>query len=169
MDEAGEPQNCINADRLFRHARCLRSAADLNGVRAQKRPWRPKGASVREAVMYVGSAIIFVWGVGHLIPTRSVVSGFSDLPPESRRIVTMGWIAEGLTLCFIGVLGALTGLFDGLASPAGRAVVRASAMMLFVMAGLTAATGARTSVGPMRACPIVKSVVAALYVAAAGM
>ena len=67
----------------------------------------------------MGSAIIFTWGVGHLIPTRSVVTGFGDLTPDSRRIITMEWMAEGLTLCFIGVLGALVAFVDGLASPAG--------------------------------------------------
>ena len=104
-----------------------------------------------------------------MIPTRSVVDGFGELSTENRRILTMEWMAEGLTLCFLGVLAALVPLVDGLAVPVGRAVLRAVAAMLFVMAALTAATGARTSVGPIRACPVVKSVVAALFVAAAGM
>lgn len=120
-------------------------------------------------LVYIGSAVIFIWGVGHIIPTRSVVAGFGELSTENRRILTMEWMAEGLTLCFLGVLAALVALVDGLAVPVGRAVLRAVAAMLFVMAALTAATGARTSVGPIRACPIVKSVVAALFVAAAGM
>ena len=124
---------------------------------------------MRELLIYIGSGVIFVWGVGHLIPTRSIVAGFGDLSIDNRRILTMEWLAEGLTLCFLGVLGALVFLTDGLASPVSRVVIRAIAAMLFVMAGLSAATGARTPIGPMRACPIVKSMVAALYVAAAGM
>ena len=124
---------------------------------------------MRELLVYVASAFIFVWGVGHLIPTRSVVAGFGELGPDNRRIITMEWVAEGLTLCFIGVLGALVVLVDGLTSVVGRVVLRAAAGMLFVMAGLTAATGARTSVGPMKACPVIKAAVAAAYVAAAGM
>ena len=124
---------------------------------------------MRELLVYVGSGVIFVWGVGHLIPTRSIVGGFGDLTIDNRRILTMEWLAEGLTLCFLGVLGALVVLVDELASPVSRMVIRAIAAMLFVLAGLSAATGARTPVGPMKACPVVKSVVAALYVAAAGM
>ena len=124
---------------------------------------------MREILVYVGSAIIFVWGVGHIIPTRSVVAGFGDITTDNRRIITMEWVGEGLTLCFIGVLGALIALADGLSVSAGRVVLRAAAVMLFVMAALTAATGARTPIGPIKACPIVKSAVAALYVAAAGM
>jgi hypothetical protein len=119
--------------------------------------------------VYAGSAIAFVWGVGHLIPTRSVVAGFGDITIDNRRIVTMEWIAEGLTLCFLGVLGALVVLAGGLAHPAGRVAIRAAAVMLLAMAGLTAATGARTSSGPMKACPVVKSVVAVLFVAGAAM
>ncbi len=124
---------------------------------------------MREVLVYVGSAIVFVWGIGHLVPTRSVVVGLGDLTIDSRRIVTMEWIAEGITLCFLGILAALVVLAGGLQYPVGRVVLRAVAAMLFVMAGLTAATGARTSIGPIKACPIVKSVVAALFVAAAGM
>lgn len=124
---------------------------------------------MREILVYAGSAVIFAWGVGHIIPTRSIVAGFGKITVDNRRIITMEWVAEGLTLCFIGVLGVLVTLGDGLSFSVGRVVVRAAAAMLFVMAGLSAATGARTLIGPMKACPIVKSVVAALFVAAAGM
>jgi hypothetical protein len=122
-----------------------------------------------EILVYVGSAVIFVWGVGHIIPTRSIVAGFGDITTDNRRIITMEWMGEGLTLCFLGVLGALVALVGGLRVPVGRLVIRAAAGMLFVLAGLTAATAARTPIGPIKACPIVKSVVAALYVVGAGM
>lgn len=119
---------------------------------------------MKELMVYAGSAIVFLWGVGHLIPTRSIVSGFGNLGLENRRILTMEWVTEGLTLCFIGVLAALVVLVDGLMFPVGRVVVRAAAVMLFIMAGLTALTGARTPIGPMKACPAVKSIVGALYI-----
>jgi len=115
---------------------------------------------------YAASVIIVLWGIGHVIPTRSVVTGFGDITLDNRRIITMEWIAEGLTLCFLGVLGAFVVLGGGLTYPVGRTVIRVVAAMLFVMAGLTAATGSRTSIRPIKACPVVKSVVAVLYVAA---
>lgn len=120
-------------------------------------------------VAYIGAAVIFLWGIGHLVPTRSIVAGFGELKLDNRRILTMEWVAEGLTLCFLGVLVALVAMTGGLDHAVGRLVTRAAAAMLFVMAGVSAATGARTSIGPMKACPIVKSVSAALFVAAAGM
>jgi hypothetical protein len=116
-----------------------------------------------ETLVYIGAAIIFVWGVGHLAPTRSIAAGFGEISADNRRTLVMEWVAEGLTLCFLGVLAALVVAAGGLESQAGRVAVRAAAGMLFALAALSAATGARTSVGPMRACPIVKSVVAALY------
>lgn len=122
-----------------------------------------------EVLVYLGAAVIFVWGVGHLVPTRSIVAGFGAVSDENRRIITMEWIAEGVTLCFLGTLAALVVMIGGHERALGNVVLRAIAAMLFVMAGLTAATGARTSIGPIKACPIVKSLVAALFVAAAGL
>ncbi len=119
--------------------------------------------------VYIGSSIIFIWGLGHLFATKSVIAGYGDLTPDNHRILKMEWMAEGLTLCFLGVLAALVTISGGLAHLIGRMTVHAAAAMLFLLAGLSAATGARTSIGPMKACPIVKTVSAALYMAGAGM
>jgi hypothetical protein len=55
-------------------------------------------------MLYVGAVLIKVWGVAHIIPTESVVSGFGAISEDSKRIITMEWVAEGLILCFIGLL-----------------------------------------------------------------
>jgi hypothetical protein len=115
-------------------------------------------------LIYIGSFIIFVWGIGHVAATRSVLAGFKSLPLDNYRIILMEWIAEGLTLCFVGVLAALV-VFTNNGSHL-QIVIWACAIMLLALAFLSSLTGARTSVGPMRACPIVKSVVAALYITA---
>jgi hypothetical protein len=57
----------------------------------------------------------------------------------------MEWIAEGLTLCFIGLLVLLVTVWEGPLNPVSLSVYRISAVMLLVMAGLTLLTGARTS------------------------
>lgn len=111
----------------------------------------------------IGAFIITVCGIGHLWATRSVVAGFGALSDDNRRILTMEWILEGLTLCFLGALPATmvaTGYSSG---PAGGVVIWACAAMLIAMAIVSAATGGRTSVGPMRACPYVKTTVAILF------
>ncbi len=60
-----------------------------------------------QILVYAGSGIIFLWGVGHIIPTRSVVRDFGEISKDNRLIITMEWIAEGMTLCFIGILVAI--------------------------------------------------------------
>ncbi len=113
-------------------------------------------------MVYIGSVVIFLWGIGHLIPTRSIVAGFGSLSEDNKRIITMEWIAEGLTLCFIGVLVFLVTSFAGPRNLVSVIVYRAAAWMLVVMAGLTFMTGAKTSITAMKICPLVKSIVAIL-------
>jgi hypothetical protein len=57
-------------------------------------------------LIYLGAAILFVWGVAHIIPTRNVVAGFGPLSEDNRINITMEWVAEGLALAFVGGLVA---------------------------------------------------------------
>lgn len=117
---------------------------------------------MNEILLYVGSAIIIIWGAAHIFPTKNIVAGFGELSTDNRRILIMEWIAEGLTMVFIGLLVLLvTLIFDG-QNEVAAFVYRASAVMLLVMAGLSAMTGARTSILPMKMCPYIKTVVAIL-------
>lgn len=109
--------------------------------------------------LYIASTVIFVWGVAHIAAFRSVVEGFGVLSTDNRRIITMEWIAEGLTLAFIGVLTFLVTVGAETLAPL---VVRTSAVMLLAMAAMSATTGARTAIVPMKLCPFVKTVVAGL-------
>jgi hypothetical protein len=118
---------------------------------------------INEIMLYVGSVIILIWGISHIIPTKSVVSGFGNISQDNKKIITMEWISEGLTLCFIGVLVLIITLFEGTQCYVSFIVYRLSALMLLVMAGLTAMTGARTSNVPIKICPIVKTIVAILF------
>jgi hypothetical protein len=114
-------------------------------------------------MVYIGSVVIFLWGMGHLIPTKSVVATFGSISPDNKRIITMEWIAEGLTLCFIGALVFLVTSFAGPQNLVSVLVSRAAAWMLVVMAGLTFMTGAKTPITAMKICPLVKSIVAILF------
>lgn len=118
---------------------------------------------LQAALVYVGSAVIFLWGVGHLMPTRGIVEGFGDVGHDNRMIIAMEWIIEGVTLCFLGVLVAVTASILGPGNAATFLVTRLAASMLLVLAAISAFTGARTSVLPMKLCPIVKSVVALVF------
>lgn len=112
---------------------------------------------------YIGSVVIFLWGVGHLVPTSRIVQGFGSLSEDNFRIITMEWISEGLALCFIGVLVFITTLYAGPHSQAIKIVGPTCALMLLIMATLSIFTGARTSILPMRICPVVKTITAVLF------
>ena len=74
---------------------------------------------------------------------------------DNRRILVMEWVAEGITHISIGVLVILATAIDGASDPTTQLVFVVSAGILVVLAGLTAATGARTPVISFRICPFV--------------
>jgi hypothetical protein len=118
---------------------------------------------INELLLYVGSIIILIWGIAHIIPTKSVVHGFGEISDDNKKIITMEWIAEGLTLCFIGGIVLIITLFDGIQCYISFIVYRLCALMLLFMASLTAMTGARTKNIPIKLCPVVKTIVAILF------
>lgn len=117
---------------------------------------------ISDIVLYAGSIIITLWGIAHIIPTKIAVNGFGQISPDNKRIITMEWIAEGLTLCFIGLLVLFVTISGGHQNHVAVGVYRISAVMLVVMAVLTAITGARTSIKPIKICPFIKIIVAIL-------
>lgn len=119
---------------------------------------------IGDILLYAGSALITAWGIAHIVPTKSVVNGFGAISQENKRIITMEWIAEGLTLCLIGLLVLFVTIFKESRNQVSNIVYWASAAMLLVMAVLTSLTGARTSIVPIKICPAVKIAVAILFV-----
>ena len=45
---------------------------------------------MNEILLYIGSAIIILWGIAHLIPTRAIVDGFGDISEENKKIIRVG-------------------------------------------------------------------------------
>ncbi|MFC2065738.1 hypothetical protein ACFLUO_01570 [Chloroflexota bacterium] len=118
---------------------------------------------INDILLYIGSIVIFLWGIAHIIPTKSVVNGFGAISADNKRTITMEWVAEGLTLCFIGLLVLFITISGGSQNPVSIAVYQISAIMLVIMAGWTLLTGARTSIVPIKLCPLVKTAVAILF------
>jgi hypothetical protein len=118
---------------------------------------------IGDILLYIGSAVITLWGIAHIVPTKSVVSGFGPISQDNKRIITMEWIAEGLTLCFIGLLVLFVTIWGEARNQTSTIVYMASAAMLVIMAALTSVTGARTSIVPIKICPFVKVAVAILF------
>ena len=121
---------------------------------------------IADVLLYTGSIIVIGWGIAHIIPAKTVVKGFGAISEENKKIILMEWVAEGLTLGFIGVLVLLTGILGGTANSISRIVFRISAGMLIVMAVWTALTGAKTSIIPIKICPFIITGVAILFLIA---
>ncbi len=113
-------------------------------------------------LLYFGATLITIWGIGHIYPTRNIIAGFGDLSIDNLRILTMEWLAEGLTMIFLGILVILV---TWLAPDSAGSIItiRAAAVMLIVLALLSQLTGAHTAIPPMRLCPIIKTAVAIMY------
>ncbi len=108
------------------------------------------------AMLFAGSVIVIGWGIAHLaIPTKDIVKGFEPLTPNNRRILLMEWIMEGVLLIFVGLLVALVRALAPYDEVGPTVVYRISAAVLVVMAGVSIATGARTTIGPMKFCPFI--------------
>ena len=118
---------------------------------------------VNDVLLYAGSVVTTMWGIAHVVPTKSVVNGFRPISEDNRRIIIMEWVAEGLTLCFIGLLVLFITVWGGSLNSVSILVYRISALMLVVVAGLSLFTGARTSIIPIKICPLVKTAVAILF------
>ncbi len=111
---------------------------------------------INSILLYIGSSLITVWGIANLIPTRAIVRGFGAISEDNKKIITMESIAEGITLCFIGVLVILVTSLSVFPDKIAIIVYLACAIMLFVMAILNTLTGARTSILPYKICPFGK-------------
>ncbi len=113
-------------------------------------------------LLYIGSAIVVIWGAAHIAPTKAIVEGFGAISADNRRIITMEWVAEGLALCFVGLLVLVVALWGGIGNPVSAIVFGAAALMLIVIAVWTALTGARTSIVPIKICPAILTICAVL-------
>jgi len=76
----------------------------------------------------------------------------------------MEWIAERLTLSFIGSIVFLVTILGGTENLISKAVYLSSAAILIVLAALSSLTGARTSIIPMTICPFIKAAVALAFI-----
>ena len=122
-------------------------------------------STMSEILLYTASIIAILWGIAHIIPTKNVVKGFEPISEDNKRILTMDWVAEGLTMIFIGLLALFVTIAGGTLIPISLIAYRGSGLMLIVMAVLTALTAGRTSVIFFKICPIIiiKTMAAGLF------
>ena len=111
------------------------------------------------------AGIVFLWGVSHIVPTKQVVAGFGNITQDNRRIITMEWVAEGLSFVFVAALIVAVTWSSSTPEAAEDLVFRVSSAFLITIGAWTAMTGARTGVIWFKACPVVMSISSGLLIA----
>ena len=120
---------------------------------------------VNDALAYVAAALVALWGVAHVIPTRQVLAGFEPITADNRRVILQEWLAEAFTMWGVAaVVVVATVMVEG--HDVTIWVYRVAAGLLVALALLTGFTGARTPVIWFKICPVLLTVSAALLVAA---
>ena len=114
----------------------------------------------------IAAGIVFLWGVSHIVPTKQVVAGFGNITQDNRRIITMEWVAEGLSFVFVAALIVAVTWSSSTLEAAEDLVFRVSSAFLITIGAWTAMTGARTGVIWFKACPVVMSISSGLLIAA---
>jgi hypothetical protein len=49
---------------------------------------------MNETLLYIGSIVIILWGIAHIIPTKAIVNGFGEISEDNRKVLTgdsLGW------------------------------------------------------------------------------
>jgi hypothetical protein len=107
-----------------------------------------------QVLLYLGSAFTALWGIAHLLPTKSIVSGFGEISVDNKRIITMEWIVEGIALIFIGSTNAIVTFID-YTSLISRAIYFSSVGVLIVLALVSLFTGFKINFFPFKLCPFI--------------
>jgi hypothetical protein len=114
--------------------------------------------------LFIGAAVVALWGIAHLFPTKGVVRDFGDISQDNKRIITMEWVVEGISLAFVGYLVILVTIAAGADNEVSRLVYWSAAGLLVIMAVWHSLTGARTKAIPMKLCPVVFGTSAILFI-----
>jgi hypothetical protein len=116
---------------------------------------------INQILLYSGSALVAFWGIAHLFPTKSVVSGFGDISADNKRIIIMEWIIEGITLIFIGSINSIVTAIDHTNS-VSVAIYISSVFILIILAFISFFTGFKISFFAFKLCPVIFITSAAL-------
>lgn len=124
---------------------------------------------MRTTLALLAAALAFGWGIAHLFPTRTIVNDFGDIGTENRRVITMEWIYEGITLIFAGLVTATVSLIGDDTSTTATVTYAGIAGLLLVMAVISLMTAGRNRFIAYRLCAPIFSVGAILLLVAAAV
>jgi len=109
---------------------------------------------INPVLLYTASGLVLFWGVAHLFPTKSVVGKFGGISRDNKRIITMEWIIEGVSLIFIAAV-IITVTFINRTSTVSKAIYWLCFITLNVLSLVSLLTGFKIRFLPFRLCPVV--------------
>ena len=112
---------------------------------------------INSILLLTGSITVIIWGIAHLIPTKSVVKGFGDISIDNKNILRMEWVTEGFSLIFTGTLVLSVVILGDNENNTSRIVYITSSVFLFTMAILSFLTGFKVNFLPYKLCPLIFS------------
>jgi hypothetical protein len=115
---------------------------------------------INSILLYIGAGLTAVWGIAHLFPTRSVVTGFGAISTANKHIITMEWIVEGVSLILVGVLVSVVTLIDPSVA-VSKAVYLICGAGLLALAVVSLFTGFKVDFIPFKLCPLIFTLSAA--------
>ena len=116
---------------------------------------------MNQILLYIAAAITGFWGVAHLFATKVVVKGFGDLTTDNRRIITMEWIVEGVSLISTAAFVAVATAIQP-ESTVSSAIYVVAIITLVALAVVSLFTGFNVAFLPFRLCPFIFGLSAAL-------
>jgi hypothetical protein len=122
---------------------------------------------LKQALLYATSGLTVIWGIAHIVPTGIATRAVEPLSPDNRRNLAMEWVAEGLTLIFLGILLVAITAEAGPAAPSSILVYRLTAGMLAALAVLAHVRRAGSPIVPPRLGTAANLLLAALLLIAA--
>jgi hypothetical protein len=117
-----------------------------------------------QVLLYSGSFFLLFWGIAHLFLTRSVVRGFGDISLDNKRIITMEWIIEGVSLIFIAAVVSGVTYLD-YTSVISKTIYWVSFVMLNTLSAISLFTGFRVGFLPYKLCPAIFTLASILILA----
>ena len=105
-------------------------------------------------LLFIAAGVTALWGIAHLFATKGAVESFGNISADSRRILTMEWIAEGVALISMAAFVAVAAGIDPLA-PVSSAVFAVAIGTLVTLAIVSLSTGFRVSFLPYKLCPAI--------------
>jgi hypothetical protein len=109
---------------------------------------------INQVLLYAGSALVLLWGIAHLFPTRSVVRDFGDISLDNKRIISMEWIIEGVSLIFIGATIIAVTFVDHTAV-VSKTMYWLCFVVLNLLSVISLMTGFKVRFLPFKFCPVI--------------